>query len=104
MADSRSQGSGQALPDWWKRENQRRQLWVLIFLGVVLMLIAYYYWVSISGRTGVTGGVVFDTADHIVFVRRTTGKDPTVAIYAIRADGTDLRRLTDANDHSDMQS
>lgn len=88
--------------DWWQRETQRRQRAVLVLLGLLLALIAYYYYVSITGAVGMVDGVNFDSKDHIVFVRQQP--NGATDLYAIRADGTDLRRLTRAEDHSEKSA
>lgn len=98
MANAKTQVKTRALPDWWQRENQRRQLRVLILLVLLLMLIGFFYYVSRMGVTGAVGEINFDTNDYIAFVRQ--DKDGTTSLYGIRADGTDLRRLTDPNDRS----
>ncbi len=95
MADKASR---MELPDWWQREKQRRLLRVLIFLGCVVGLIAYYYYLSANGLTGVVSGVNFDTKNYVAFVRD-DGKGHT-DLYAIKTDGTGLRRLTSESDNS----
>ena len=90
------------LPDWWQREKQTRQKRILLLLICTLALIAYFYYESQRGRTGFKPGVVFDSTDYIAFVRQ--DKEGNSSLYAIRADGTDLRRLSDANDKSDKFS
>ncbi len=87
-----------ALPDWWAREKRRRQLWTLIFLLLLLTLIGIYYWISRQGVVGSVEGVNFDTVNYIAFVRQ--DKKGETSLYAIRADGSDLRRLTPADDKS----
>lgn len=87
-----------ALPDWWQREKQQRQKRILIFLAVLLALIAYFYYISAQGRV-LRVGVNFETADYVAFVRQ--DKDGKTQIYAVRADGTGLRQLTDKDDKSD---
>lgn len=84
--------------DWWQREKQRVMTRVFIFLLLLLLLIAYFYYVAREGKIGVIHGVNFDTSKYIAFVR----KDDTgsFALYAIQADGTDLRRLTTIDNHS----
>ncbi len=56
-------GSQTKLPDWWQRENQRRLVRVLLFLTFVGALIAYYYYLSANGLTGIVSGVNFDTKE-----------------------------------------
>ena len=58
------------LPDWWQRETQRRQTHLLILLGLLLGLIAFFYHISKSGVTGIVGGIDFDTSNTIAFVRQ----------------------------------
>ncbi len=87
-----------APPDWWQREKQRRMNRVLIFLILLIALIALYYRMSSLGNVGQVGGLTFDTADHIAFVR--TDDKGNTTLYAVRTDGTDLRPLTPAEDVS----
>ena len=89
------------LPDWWQREKQRRQLMFLIFLGLLLTLIAYHYKVSNDGIIGSVRGINFDSKNYVAFVHQE--KDGNVSLYAVRADGTDTRRLTSASDISNKQ-
>ena len=89
------------LPDWWQREKQRRQLMFLLFLGLLLVLIAYHYKVSKYGITGSVRGIDFDSKNYVAFVHQE--KDGNVSLYAVRADGTDTRRLTPAEDTSNKQ-
>lgn len=95
MAQTHSQSN---LPDWWARENQRRQLRVLILLSLILILVAYFYYTSATGHVGIVNGVNFNTADYVAFIRQQP--DGNTDIYAVRADGSDLRRLTLSSDHS----
>jgi dipeptidyl aminopeptidase/acylaminoacyl peptidase len=90
-----------ALPDWWQREKQRRQNWVLIFLLLLLVLIGYWYWVNSFGLIGKTAGVTFETDKYITFVHTDTKGVPT--LYAVRADGTDMRVLSQDTDKSNKQ-
>jgi len=87
--------------DWWERERQRFLKRVLIGLVLVLMLIGYYMYVNMQGRTGTVSGVNFPTTNYIAFVRREA--DGTSAICAIKADGTDLHVLTNAKDPSNKE-
>ena len=89
------------LPDWWQREKQRRQVMFLIFLGLLLMLIAYFYVVSARGRIGSVRGIDFDSKNYIAFIHQE--KDGNVSLYAVRADGSDTRRLTAPDDTSNKQ-
>ena len=89
------------LPDWWQREKQRRQVMFLIFLGLVLTLIGYYYVVSARGRIGSVRGIDFDSKNYVAFIHQE--KDGNVSLYAVRADGSDTRRLTAAEDTSNKQ-
>ncbi len=89
------------LPDWWQREKQRRQLMFLIFLLLLLTLIAYYYVVAKNGRIGSVRGIDFDSKNYVAFTHQ--DKDGNVALYAVRADGSDTRRLTAAEDTSNKQ-
>jgi TolB protein len=86
---------------WWERERQRFLKRILICLVLVLLLIGYFTYINMQGRTGIVGGVNFATANYIAFVRREA--DGTSAICAIRADGTDLRLLTNAKDPSNKE-
>ena len=71
----------------------------ILILGVlVLALIAYFYYQSFLGNVGPISGLTFDTADHIAFVR--TDERGNTTLFAIRADGTDLRQLTPPTDIS----
>ncbi len=89
------------LPDWWQRERQRRNNWVLIFLILLLGLIGYYYWVSAYGVIGAQPGVTFDTSNYLAFIH--VDEKGNSSLYAVRADGTDLRRLTPEGDKSNKQ-
>ena len=89
------------LPDWWQREKQRRQLMFLMFLGLLLVLIAYHYKVSNDGIIGSVRSIDFDSSNYVAFVHQE--KDGNVSLYAIRADGADTRRLTAADDTSNKQ-
>ena len=86
------------LPDWWQREKQRRLVRVLLFLLFVVTLIGYFYYMSAHGLTGIVSGVSFDTKNYIAFVR-VDDKGHT-DLYAVRMDGTGMRRLTDTSDNS----
>jgi len=86
------------LPDWWQREKQRRLVRVLLFLLFVFALVAYFYYLSASGLTGIGSGVNFDSKNYIAFVRD-DGKGHT-DLYVVRADGTGERRLTEPGDNS----
>lgn len=90
------------LPDWWQREKQTRQMRFLIFLGLALALIGYYYYVSALGVTGTLHGLPRDTSNSIAFVRQ--AKDGTTTLFSIRADGTNLLPLTPADDKSDKSA
>jgi TolB protein len=92
----------EALPDWWQREKQRRQLRVLILLSFLLGLIGYFYYINMLGRTGIVNGITGDTSNHIAFVRQEA--DGSTALYMVRADGTDLVRLTPSSDKSDKSA
>jgi len=92
----------QSVPGWWEREKQRRQLRILILLCFLLGLIAFFYYVSALGRTGIVNGVNFDTSNHIAFVRQDA--NGATSLYTVRADGTDLVRLTAASDNSDKSA
>jgi len=101
MANANSSVPQTELPDWWQREKQRRQLLFLVFLGAVLLLIGYFYWAA--STAGVRVGVIdFDTTDYISFVRRE--KDGNTTLYVMRADGSGLRRMTDAEDKSGKET
>ncbi len=89
------------LPDWWQREKQRRQNWILLFLVALLLLIAYFYWVSSRGRIGTVQGIDFDSRSYVAFIHQE--KDGNTTFYAVRADGSDLRRLTPPDDKSNKQ-
>ncbi len=107
MANSNSNNA--QLPDWWQREKQTRQKRVLLFLMVVLALIIYFYYISINGRIGVASGINFDSSNYITFIRETSEKhegrtDVKLGLYAVRNDGTGLKRLTEATDASDKAS
>jgi TolB protein len=78
--------------DWWYRERQRFLKRILLCLVFVLALIGYFAYINWQGRTGYVDGVNFPTANYIAFVRHEA--DGSSSICAIRADGTDLRRLT----------
>ena len=69
------------LPDWWQREKQRRQTWILLFLVTMLMLIGIYYWVSGHGRIGAVKVVDFDTRKNVAFIH--LDKDGNSTLYAI---------------------
>jgi len=97
-----SDTSTKSVPDWWQRERQRRQAWILIFLVFLLGLIGYFYWVSAYGVIGNRVGVNFDTANYLSFINVDEKGNPS--LYAIRADGTDLRRLTPETDKSNKQN
>src|SRR5579872_2935404 len=86
---------------WWERERQRALKRVLIGLMLVLALIGYFQYINWIGRTGIIHGVNFPTANYIAFVRRLD--DGSSAIYAVRADGSDLRKLTAGNDASNKE-
>ena len=90
-----------ALPDWWQREKQRRQVVFLIFLALLLTLIGYFYVISNHGRIGRVSGIDFDSTNYIAFVHR--DKSGAISLYAVRGDGTDARRLTTADDVSNKQ-
>lgn len=100
MADVK-QGA-QALPDWWARETQKRQLRFLLLLVLLLALIGFYYYLSALGVTGIVAGINFDSTNHLVFVRQQP--DGNTQLYAIRADGTDLRPLTPSSDKSEKSA
>jgi|GEM_PF-1560533 len=85
--------------DWWEREKRRRQNRVLIFLVLLLMLIGYFYYVSKLGVTGVVASFDFDTKNHIAFINQ--DKENNTSLYVVRADGTNLRRMTAEDDKSD---
>ena len=93
--------SDPTLPDWWQREKQRRQMVLLIFLVLLMALIGYYYVVSAHGRIGSVRGIDFDSNNYIAFVHQE--KDGNVSLYAVRADGSDTRRLTAPDDASNKQ-
>src|SRR5580698_6344597 len=93
-----SKESNRQLPNWWERENQRRLIRVLLFLVFVISLIAYFYYLSANGLTGIVSGINFDTKNYIAFVRD-DGAGHT-DLYAVRMDGTGERRLTAASDNS----
>ena len=84
--------------DWWDRERQRFLKRILICLVLILVLIGYFTYINWWGRTGYVDGVNFPTSNCIAFIRHEA--DGSTAVYAIRADGSDLRRLTTANDPS----
>lgn len=87
--------------DWWQREKRRRQNRVLIFLILLLALIGYFYWLSNYGRIGQVAAIDFDTKNHIAFINQDTqGK---TQLYVVRADGTNLRRMTAEDDKSDKR-
>ncbi|WP_197408804.1 PD40 domain-containing protein [Chthonomonas calidirosea] len=90
--------SQNSVPDWWERENRRRQQLLLGLLSLILVLIGFYYYVAASGKTGIINGVDFDTTNYIAFIRQEPNGDTD--LYGIRADGTGLRPLTVASDHS----
>lgn len=71
---------------------------VLILAVLVMALIAFYYYLSFLGNVGPISGLSFDTADHIAFVR--TDDRGNTTLFAVRADGTDLRQLTPPTDVS----
>lgn len=87
--------------DWWYRERQRRQARLLLFLALVMVLIGFFYWRAAYGRIGAVGDINFDTTNHIVFVHQ--GADGNLSLYSIRADGSDLRKLTADEDRSNKQ-
>ena len=87
--------------DWWERERQRFLKRILICLVLILLLIGYFWYINSQGRIGYVNGVNFPTANYIAFVRHEA--DGSAAIYAIRADGSDLRRLTTGNDPSNKE-
>ncbi len=93
--------STKSLPDWWQREKQRRQTWILICLTFVLALIGYFYWVNSYGLIGHQPGITFDSANHISFVHLDDKGNPT--LYAIRADGSGIQTLTPDTDKSSKQ-
>jgi Tol biopolymer transport system component len=97
MANTQTTPSA-APPDWWQREKQRRMNRVLIFLVLMMALIAFYYYLSFLGNVGPISGLAFDTTDHIAFVRQDDKGNTT--LFAVRADGTDLRQLTPPDDVS----
>ncbi len=100
MANAKTSNDAE-LPDWWQREKQRRQLIFLVFLCLLLLLIGYYY--LEANRPKVFVGVPdFDPTNYVAFVRRE--KDNNTVIYAIRADGNGLHRLTDPEDKSDKET
>ncbi len=84
--------------DWWQREKRRRQNRVLLFLVLLLILIAFFYWQAAHGRTGGVGEFDFDTKNHIAFINQ--GAQGNTALYVVRADGTNLRRMTAEDDKS----
>lgn len=96
MAATKSPRGATPLPDWWARERQRRQVGVLILMLMLLALTGFYYWVSYHGRTGYAAALNFDTSNYIVFIRQDDAGD--TSLCTIRADGTDLRQLTDPGD------
>lgn len=71
---------------------------VLIFLVLMIALIIFYYYMSFLGNVGAVGGIPFDTAGHIAFVRQDDKGNMT--LYAVRTDGTGLRALTPPDDVS----
>ncbi len=90
------------LPDWWQREKQRRQIHLLILLGLLGSLIAFFYYLSHAGVTGITGSIDFDTSNTIAFIRQNDKGEAT--LYDIRADGTGLIPLTPGDDTSDKSA
>ena len=90
------------LPDWWQRETQRRQMHLLVLLTLLLFLIAFFYYVNHAGVVGIVAGIDFDTSNSIAFVRREANGQ--TSLYSVRADSTNLRRLTPADDKSDKSS
>ena len=94
--------SNTRLPDWWQRETQRRQTHLLVLLGLLLALIIFFYYISRSGRTGIINGIDFDTSNTIAFVRQNAGGQ--LSLYDIRADGTNLKRLTPPDDTSEKSA
>ena len=90
------------LPDWWQREKQRRQIHLLILLGLLGSLIAFFYYLSHAGVTGITGSIDFDTSNTIAFIRHNDKGEAT--LYDIRADGTGLMPLTPGDDTSDKSA
>lgn len=94
------------LPDWWQRERRRRQVLILVFLGFLLALIAFYYWTSYVGRVTVAG-IDIPTRNYVAFVRTERPQGHTAlqsGVFMVRADGTDTRRLTPTDDVSDKAS
>lgn len=89
------------LPDWWQREKQRRQNWILLFLVTLGILIAYFYAISFRGRIGTVKGIDFDSRSFIAFIHQE--KNGNTTFYAVRSDGSDLRRLTPPDDKSNKQ-
>src|SRR5262245_40998094 len=85
------------LPDWWEREKQRRLARVLLFAILLLALIGYFYYTNYVGIVTVNG-INFDTSHYIAFVRQED--NGAYALYGIRHDRTDERRLTHADDKS----
>ncbi len=88
--------------DWWQRENQKRQMRLLLLLLFILALIGFYYYISLSGKTGLVDGINFDTSNHIAFLKQKA--DGNTALYAVRGDGTGLRELTQSSDTSEKNS
>jgi Tol biopolymer transport system component len=98
MANRNTPLKTEALPDWWQRENQRRMGRLLLFLTFVLMLIGFFYYTYGMGKVGTVGVIDFDTANYIAFVRQE--EDGSFGLYALRADGSNLHRLTKSTDKS----
>lgn len=97
-----SDTSPKPLPDWWQRERQHRQVRILLLLVFLLGLIGYYYWVSAYGVIGSQGGVNFETANYLSFIH--VDEKGVPSLYAVRGDGTDMRRLTLESDKSNKQN
>ncbi len=87
---------------WWQREKQRRQIRLLIVLLLALILIGYFYFISRAGRTGLVDGVTFDTANRVAFIQQ--DKSGNTNLCSVKADGTDLRMLTQGSDKSQKDS
>ena len=87
-----------AAPDWQQREHNRRMTRVLLLMVFLGALVAFYYYLSFLGNVGPVSGLTFDSTDHIAFVRQDDKGNTT--LFAVRADGTDLRQLTPPDDVS----
>lgn len=87
--------------DWWERERQRFLKRIFVALVLILALIGYFSYVRSQGRIGFVHGVNFDTTNYIAFVRHQD--DGSSTIYAVRADGSDLRALTNVSDPSNKE-